>query len=346
MLVLRKSGRPHHGVVHLVLLLGLVGAFQSETASAQQYDLYAGLIKSKGYVVGSPLSQSGFHRWNGDTTWTHIGWNHPHVSAVSILPSRPNVVFLAAANGAMRSLDGGKSWKIVTGWQVTELQDVKINPSNPSEIVIAGAYGIWRSQDGGDSWTDVSDGLKKRFVQRLVYDNSDSNRILAGTDGGVYVSENHSAWRPLSEDVPVLDLEQSASDASVWIAGTRGKGVMLSSDGGRTWTYAKGRRVAGMNVYGATVDPANAKHLAAAGWKTGVLISNNGGRSWSKRTRGLPTDSFYQVEFDPGHNGRLWAATIEQGIYYTDDDGKTWTDAGMYGTLVFDLEFVRKEGAK
>ena len=36
--------------------------------SGKAYSLYAGLIKSKGYVVGSPLSQSGLHRLNSYLT--------------------------------------------------------------------------------------------------------------------------------------------------------------------------------------------------------------------------------------------------------------------------------------
>ncbi len=328
------------------LVFALVGFSGTKDAAAQEYDLYAGLIKSKGYVVGSLLAESGLHRFSGDTTWAHVGWNHPGIRAVSILPEQPDVVFLAGGNGALRSKDGAKTWKIVTGWQVTELQDVKINPNNPREILIAGAYGIWKSADGGDSWTETTTEVAKKFTSKLVYDPSVTGRVLAGMDGGVFESMGGDSWKRVSDDVSILDLEQSATDPSIWIAGTRGSGVMLSNDNGKSWSYARGRHIAGKNFYAATVDPHNSKHMAAAGWQTGVMISTNGGRRWKKKTRGLPTDGFYQVEFDPGVPGRLWAATIEEGVLYSDNDGKSWTYAGMFGTLVFDLEFVRKRGAK
>ncbi|NNE34877.1 MAG: hypothetical protein HKN13_06555, partial [Rhodothermales bacterium] len=179
-----------------------------DVSVAQEYDLYASLIKSKGYVVGAPLSESGLHRYSGDTTWTHFGWNHPHISAVSIDPSEPETIFFVGGNGAFRSTDGGQSWKIVTGWEITELQDIKINPNKTSEIVLSAAYGIWKSTDGGDTWVEFMDGIPKRYTQRLVFDRTQPNRILAATDGGVYESIDGGSWSQLSDDVSVLDLEQ------------------------------------------------------------------------------------------------------------------------------------------
>ena len=33
-------------------------------------------------------------------------------------------------------------------------------------------------------------------------------------------------------------------------------------------------------------------------------------------------------------------ATVEAGIFYSDDHGQNWTAAGMDGTLVFDMIFI------
>jgi hypothetical protein len=45
------------------------------------------------------------------------------------------------------------------------------------------------------------------------------------------------------------------------------------------------------------------------------------------------------VAFDPKRSGRIWAATVEQGLFYTDNQGRTWQSAGLDGTLIFDLSF-------
>ncbi len=119
-----------------------------------QHQLFAGLIRTKGYVVGSPLSASGLFRFAGaDTNWTHIGWNHPRISAVAFDPDDPDTFYLAAGSGVLRTMDGGKSWRLVTGWDVTEAQDVVVDPNAPERVYAATAYGIWRSRDRGQTWT-------------------------------------------------------------------------------------------------------------------------------------------------------------------------------------------------
>jgi photosystem II stability/assembly factor-like uncharacterized protein len=80
--------------------------------------------------------------------------------------------------------------------------------------------------------------------------------------------------------------------------------------------------------------------MAGVGWDAGVWVSENGGRRWTRRGKTLPVPHSYEAVFDPNDPGRLWVATVEEGIYYTDDLGKSWHGAGMFGTLVFDMLFV------
>jgi hypothetical protein len=71
-----------------------------------------------------------------------------------------------------------------------------------------------------------------------------------------------------------------------------------------------------------------------------VYLTENGGRRWRRRGAGLPTDRFYEAIFDPNVRGRLWVATLEKGVFTTDDEGRTWQPHGLDGTLVFDMFFV------
>lgn len=320
----------------------LVGALPA--AAQPTPTLYAGLNKSKGYVVGSALAQSGMHRYAGDTTWVHIGWNHPQVRGVGMRPDSLDVLFIAAGNGVMRSRDGGRSWRILTDWRVTEVLDVAVDPNAPDEVYAASSYGMIRSLDGGDTWADVSRFATvpdQRYTQTLALDRTRAGRLVAGTWEGLYLSEDRGeTWQPVGpRGTEVTDVQQSAADPSLWMAATQFDGVLLSRDGGRTWQGVRGP-LAKASVYAVTPDPTDARRMAAAGWNTGVYVSANGGRSWTRRTRGLPIDDFYQVLYDPNRPGRLWAATVEEGIYYSDDQGRSWQSAGMDGTLFFDLKFL------
>lgn len=305
--------------------------------------LYAGLIKNKGYVVGSPLAASGLQRFDGDTLWTHIGWNHPRIFGIAFDPTDAGVFYLAAGNGVLRSRDGGRSWRIVTGWEITEPQDVAVDPNAPAHVYLATPYGMWRSEDRGDTWIESNTGIPvpSQYTQAVTIDRTQAGRLFAATHGGLYASEDGArSWRLVAaEGIPIYSLDQSRSDPNVWIAGTGGHGVLLSKDNGRNWQFARGR-FAGDTIYGVAIDPFDARRMAAGGWGTGVYVSTDGGRSWTQRRSGLPVLHVYEVLFDVDTPGRLWAATVEEGIYRSDDGGRSWTYAGMNGTLVFDLTFI------
>ncbi len=328
------SIRPHVAFVLLLVLLAWPGEAWGQAR------LCAGLIKSKGYVVGSPLSASGLHCLEGDTTWVHVGWNHPRIAGLASDPAGATL-YLAAGNGVLRTRDGGASWRLTTDWEVTESQDVAVDPSAPAHVYVATAYGVWRSADGGQTWAEATTALPKKYTQTVEVDRTQPGRVLAGTWGGLYVSDDHGHTWALAgpADVPVLDLKQSATEPNVWLAATENRGVLLSHDGGGTWQAIPDLPTKAP-LYVAAIDPFDAQHMAAAGWGVGVLVSTDGGKTWGARRDGLPIPHLYEIAFDANVPGRLWAATIEEGIYRSDDDGQTWQYAGLNGTLVFDMDFI------
>lgn len=324
--------------LRLVMGFLMVGGLFTTSAAAQpRYVLHAGLIQTKGYVVGAPLASSGFYRFEGGETWIHLGWNIPRVSGLAYDPTNPDVIFLACGNGGLRTRDGGRSWRITTGWRVTEAQDVAVDPNAPAHVYLATAYGVWATTDQGDTWREATGDVARKYTQAVAVDRTQAGRVFAGMEGGLWRSEDGGqSWSHVAAFEDVLDVQQSATDPRVWLAGTQNDGVLLSTDGGRTWQPA----LREATIIAVAIDPTEAKRMAAVGWNTGVLVSADGGQSWQRRGQTLPSPHFYEVLFDPTISGRLWAATVEAGIFYSDDLGKTWTAAGMDGTLVFDMIFI------
>lgn len=322
-------------------LVFIIVCFSSFAAVHAQSRLYAGLVNSKGYVVGAKLSPSGLHVFESDTTWRLIGWNHPRVSAAAFDPGNMDIIYLACGNGCMKSKDGGKSWKITTDWRVTESQSICVDSNSPENVYLSTAYGIWRSNDYGESWTESNSGLLKKYTQIVTVDRTQAGRLFAGTEGGLFVStDGANSWSLAGpKDMTTHDVQQSKSDPAIWLAGTQQDGVLLSRDQGKTWQKAKGA-IASASIYSVAIDPFDAANMAAGGWETGVQISRDGGNSWQSFKKGLPVTSFYSLVFDANNAGHLWAATIEAGIFKSLDFGKTWEFKGMYGSLVFDLVFV------
>lgn len=307
-----------------------------------QPKLYAGLVKSKGYVVGSKLAASGLHSYDGDQIWTHIGWNMPRVSAIAQDPNNPDIIYLACGSGAARTRDGGNSWRMTTDWRVTETQDICVDPNAPQHVYLATAYGIWTTKDGGETWQETNAGLSKKYTQSIRVDRTKAGRVLAGTEGGLYLSTDGAAhWSLVGpQGVTILDLDQCASTPHVWLAATQDRGVLLSQDNGATWQFAKGN-LSQAAIYAVGIDPRNPKSMSAVGWGAGVMVSADGGATWQDRSAGLPVRNCYETVFDVNQAGRLWVATFEEGVFYSDNFGRTWTDAGMHGAIVFDLIFLQ-----
>ena len=317
---------------------------RADSASSEKVVLYASLIRSKGYVVGTELVASGLHRLGGDSSWVHIGWNNPRVNGIAYDPARPDTMFVAAGNGALRTYDGGASWRITTDWRITEVQDVALDPHAPADVYLATAYGVWRSQDQGETWAEANTGLPpegRHYTETIEVDRTTKGRVLVGTTDGVYASINGAkTWEQVGiAGVEVLDLQQSATQPERWIAATYQNGLFLSCNNGSSWTSGPDA-LADRSIHGVAFDPFSADRMVAVGWETGVQITEDGGETWTRRGEALPEDRFYEAIFDANVPGRIWVATLEAGVYFSDDLGRTWTSAGLDGTLVFDMLFV------
>jgi photosystem II stability/assembly factor-like uncharacterized protein len=252
-----------------------------------------------------------------------------------------DVIFLACGNGALRTTDAGKNWKITTDWQVTEVLDVAVDPFNTRQIYIATAYGVWRSTDRGETWSSSNEGLNPKFVQTIETDRRAKYRILIGGENGLFISENRAGnWTHVVPiDIPIRDIQQNFRKPRIWLAGTEDHGVLISRDNGNTWKFAKGN-ISSETIYAVASDPGNPDRMAAGGFQTGVYVSSDGGKNWTKHSDGLPVTDIHALIFDPNRKGRIWVGTIGAGVYYSDNSGKIWKYAGLKGAEIWDMIFI------
>jgi photosystem II stability/assembly factor-like uncharacterized protein len=205
-------------------------------------------------------------------------------------------------------------------------------------VYLATSYGIWRSFDDGRNWYESSLGLDEKYTQAIVADRSTARRALAATEAGVYATNDAGErWMHVGPATPMIDVGQSAADPDRWIAGDRGGTVYLSTDKGMTWTAS---HQAESEVAGVAGDPFDADRFCFVTYGSGAYLTEDGGQSWRPIGDGLPTPYLVETIFDANVPGRLWIATKEEGIFFSDDGGDAWTYAGMTGTMVFDMVFV------
>jgi photosystem II stability/assembly factor-like uncharacterized protein len=179
--------------------------------------------------------------------------------------------------------------------------------------------GLSISHDGGEVWTRIRTPLPSECNVRTLQVYPDNpRRIIAGTDVGVYRSEdNGTTWGKLPSPMEELQIWSVAVDpvhTDTLFVGTRPAGFR-SRDGGKTWEeLAMGVNlncpIGTPRTTNMIVDPRDHQTIWAGIEVDGVYKSQDGGRTWSLALRpGQPTALF---------------ATSPFGIATSTDEGESW----------------------
>jgi len=326
-----------------LLLLPLLAAASSGTSVPPKVDAFICASVNKNYVIGSKIvTTSGLHRRDAAGEWHHLGLNDVSLTAVSFDPRNRDVFYTAALNGALRTLDGGSTWRVMTGWDITEPKDICVDPNNPDTVYLAHPGGIAVSPDRGMTWLRREKGLPERgkYTQTIEVDRTRAGRVLAGCETGIYLTEDDAAsWRRvLATEETVDDIQQSPHDPDRWLAVTQSAGAWLSRDRGATWENIPGVPVTGA-LYNVAFDATNPRRLAIGSYTHGVLTSEDGGDSWRARNIGLPDPPHvWSLGIDP-ENGSLYAGVYQVALYVSQDFGRTWQKAGMEGSTIHRFVF-------
>ncbi len=173
--------------------------------------------------------------------------NEGAVAEVAFSPSDPQIAWAGDGAGRMyRSSDGGDVWTQVTPLPTLDVfgavDAIAVHPRTPTTVVV-GVYAqgafvaplsfLFRTIDDGRSWLPIGDDIHdangdRVGVRAVEFDPSDPDRVYAGTDLGVWFSDDGgTSWRAFNEGLPnarVTDLafepRQRLLRAGLW-----GRGV-------------------------------------------------------------------------------------------------------------------------
>jgi photosystem II stability/assembly factor-like uncharacterized protein len=152
---------------------------------------------------------------DGGKTWNKIHNGFPEGNlgrlAIAIAPSEPNILYTVieaeedARKGLYKSEDSGQSWKQLNNdFGITVrpfyFSRITVDPKNPDVIVKGGLSGSI-SRDGGLTFKDL--GSMHSDIHDVIFDINDSDRLYAGTDGGVYRSWNGGTTMEIVENMPL-----------------------------------------------------------------------------------------------------------------------------------------------
>jgi len=223
-----------------------------------------------------------FKSTDGGANWVDLKTSFGCISGIVIDPQNPTTVYAGSwYGGVYKSTDGGASWSTANAGLPGSVfgayvQALAIDPQNPGTLYAAALFapgsGVFKSTDGGASWS--STGLPAVAVG-LAVDPLNTSTVYAATSTTVFQSlDGGGSWRDLSPvtsggvySVAVARSRQFRRfgrfrvNSAVIYVGTD-SGVVMSTDGGASWTMLSGSPVYSLAL---AVDGRNADTLYAGG---------------------------------------------------------------------------------
>ena len=157
-------------------------------------------------------------------TWNKIHNGFPEGKlgrlAIAVAPSDSNILYTVIEaedpkrKGLYRSDDAGQSWEQLNNdFGITVrpfyFSRITVDPRNPDVVVKGGLTGSI-SRDGGKTFKAL--GNMHSDIHDIIFDINDSDRIYAGTDGGVYRSWNGGTTMEIVENLPLSQFYQISVD--------------------------------------------------------------------------------------------------------------------------------------
>jgi photosystem II stability/assembly factor-like uncharacterized protein len=187
------------------------------------------------------------------------------------------------------------------------VSSIAVDPDNPDHILCGSAGGgVWETHDRGESWVPTTDDQPSLSIGALAFDPTDPKRVYAGTGEG-----------------------NTARSATTNV---RAAGLLVSDDGGATWTVQPGATFVGVSFYDIVVDRSDGAHLLAA-TTNGLYETNDRGATWTRRLPKLTwsVSMHPPVPTNPASGSEVLAGGSD-GVFRSTDGGTNWTPVAMPGT--------------
>ena len=264
-----------------------------------------------------------------------------------------------SGRGVYKSIDGGKSWKLMGLERTILVHRIIIHADDPNTVFVGATgsawgpsedRGVFKTTDGGKTWTKSLYVDTEVGVGDMVVDPSNPNKIIVGMwefgrkpwtfnsggkGSGLYITfDAGENWKEITEkegipkgDLGRIGLAFSASKPNIVYALIEAKvnGLYKSVDGGQKWTLVSEKNIGGRPFYYAElyVDPQNENTIYNL--HTYVTKSEDGGktfRSIADYENGVHPDhhAFWINPNDPNH----LIDGNDGGLNISRDAGETW----------------------
>src|SRR5689334_4664476 len=258
-----------------------------------------------------------------------------HVESLAIDPRTANTIYAGTFYLPYKSVDGGKSWNSMKNGIIddSDIFAIDIDPRDPNHIIASACSGIYETKTAGDSWRKVQ-GIpsQSRRTRAIMQHPSEPGIVFAGTTEGFWRSDkggDADSWMvTTSRQLEINSIAVHPSRPDMVFIGTNNYGVMVSNDGGKTFTPTNGGfsgRFA--NAILADRETPNRIYASTINTATGggfFFVSNDNGETWKPSMRSMPSRLItYAIVQDERDANVLYLGT-NLGVYRSTDRGASW----------------------
>ena len=239
---------------------------------------------------------------NPDVVWVGTGEGNPRNS-------------LNGGYGIYRSLDAGKTWKLMGLEKTRHIHRIIIDPNNSNVVYVAAIgspwgehpeRGIFKSIDGGESWKKILYSNPKTGAADLIMDPKNPNKLIA------------ALW-------------EHKRDPWFFNSGGKGSGLYITVDGGKNWnkkTSKDGLPDGDLGRIGLAIsrNKPNIVYALIESKKNALFKSIDGGENWIKinEKSDIGNRPFYYSDIfvDPQNENRLYSVFTYVNV--SEDGGKNF----------------------
>jgi photosystem II stability/assembly factor-like uncharacterized protein len=257
-----------------------------------------------------------------------------------VLRSLTAVLLLAALLPTSTARAAERHWTPLgpPGGSVTALT---IAPANRRTLYAGTGFGdVFRSTDAGAHWQRAESRLRFDRINALAVDPGDPLRVYAAiqfvrdSQGGVVVSADGGATWTSGTGL------ESLSARDVAVSPVDPSFVVAATERGLFESHDRGeswRQVLTLEAHSGLIEVRFAANgdLWVLSQLAGLFLSRDGAISWENPHAGIPEGSFYSsFALDPAAPATLYALLITGDVYRSTDGGATWARRGAPGAHI------------
>jgi photosystem II stability/assembly factor-like uncharacterized protein len=258
-----------------------------------------------------------------------------HVESLAIDPRTTDTIYAGTFYLPYKSTDGGQTWRSIRNGMIddSDIFAIDIDPRDPNHIIASACSGIYESKNAGENWRKVQ-GIpsQSRRTRAILQHPSVAGIVFAGTTEGFWRSEkggDADSWMvTTSRQLEINSIAVHPSRPDMVYIGTNNYGVMVSSDGGKTFTPMNGGfsgRFA--NAIVADRETPNRIYASTINTATGggfLFVSNDNGESWRPSMRNMPSRLITYAILQDARDANVIYLGTNLGVYRSADRGASW----------------------